>query len=434
MQQTFVLFNRVRTQFFHFVSTMIATTNIQYILVIILESMHLLLSSVLGVAQRILFGKHSIPSVIVTFGYLISFPLVSQPSQANQGIGLVVRVSGSNIEAEQSIQVTFEDLDGGEKSVVVSDDGKNPDLLQGDGTYTCTALLLSTVYSITVQVDDKAYQAKGVDLSSGTGPMDLEIAVNSDTVTVDVRSVGAGGMNVQQPDTTGGGTALQTAKPGSPPTQETAAGSSIPVVTTPKTIESSSTSTNDPFLWAMSLFFGLLSILGAGLLVQRFGIGRKPGIPQGLTRLFPAGFLHPENPPAIGQQSHWLMPKEDSEAFLQHFLTALSGVHTVVIFTTEETHVPKVTGTSIFRSTPVSALQMGDWADALERQSDRSVVFVMLGEGASEDSAEDIADSMPTGTGVMWLATHHAPEVETLVRVQEAENGWRYSMEVMPNA
>ena len=344
--------------------------------------------------------------------------LASNPAQAEDQHGLIVRLDGAAKDLKGPIVVTLTGkADTSPVTASLADDGNAPDVVAEDGSWAGAASLVGNTFDARVSIAGKDVGGGAVSWSDTDNYRELLVNWTNGSLSIEAaNNDGAGGGTPNaaprgQPPADG--TATGTQQPGQAPPGG-APGGPAPTVTFPS-------GKSDPTL-TVGLGLGVLVLVGIVWLWFR---SRDPDdLP-----LHQAGLAPLPEPSLLGGPTRSLSEglsawvSADPAALLQPTLATLARRHRVVLVLPPEIMAPPVYGGPVFRAPDHRPNALADTIEALAYVPGASLAVLALDPSLD---VQALADALPEGMGGIVLAGDTDDVAVPAVRVVREDAGWRF--------
>ena len=291
--------------------------------------------------------------------------------------------------------------DGGHQTTLpLRDDGKQPDVIEGDGTFAGTTIASGGEMKVTVQAGGKTWTTVSAAFPEGAGPRDLDVSVSGDRLVAEGKVAGGGvGPNGGAVRAVGGAGGQGLA----PPAGVGAA---------------DATYTQDNTALIIALGVGILTLVGLALWGRR-GPSAGPAAlgsldPKGCALLPEGGWLGPHSPPFSEGIGVLVVDPADEARALPGVLRALARRHRVILLQPDGAPPPAVAG-EVYLSSTREPARLGDLAELLLADGGLPVAVVVQGEPAAR--AQAFSDQLPESVGGLLLCAEPGP-VETAMHLR----------------
>ncbi|MBL8619582.1 MAG: hypothetical protein JNM72_28485 [Deltaproteobacteria bacterium] len=296
--------------------------------------------------------------------------------------------------------------DGGHQTTLpLRDDGQQPDVIEGDGTFAATTIASGGEMKVTVQAGGKSWSTTSAAFPEGAGPRDLDLSVSGDTLVAAGKVAGGGsGPNAAGPKAAGprpsGGVGGQGLAP-------------------PVGVGASDTTyTQDNTALIVALGVGVVALIGLALWGRRGAPAPAAAQgsldPKGCALLPEGGWLGPHSPPFSEGIGVLVVDPADEDAALPAVLRALARRHRVILLQAAEAAPPVVAG-EVYLSAEREPARVGDLAELLLADGGLPVAVVVRGAAAAR--AQAYSDQLPESVGGLLLCAE-AGGVEGAMRLQ----------------
>lgn len=305
--------------------------------------------------------------------------------------GLTVRLTS---DVPLTDPVVLLDDGGHQTSLPVLDNGKQPDVIEGDGTFAATTIASGGEMTVTVQAGGRSWTGQMAAFPAVSGPRDLELSITGDTLRAEGRVAGGAGAGGPNP---GHGGAPSGAPAGSPPPvgEGGVVAPGIPPV-----------EDNTPLIVALGV--GLASLAALGWWGRR-SAAPHPAMavldPPGCSLVAEGGWLGPQSPPLGEGVGVLVVNPDEMDAVAAAAVATLSRRHRVLWVQVGQGPGWRAAADVMWIDTDDPSM-VGDVAEVLMLDGGLPVAVVVCGQSASR--ARAFSDQLPESVGGLLLCADAA--------------------------